>query len=143
MGYMGWGARLKHPSSARTGGHSHQLAPSAPACVPWEAHQGAGRVGPLGPPAQRPARPLPTGSLESTEHTYVYKVQGSGVTPPQTPSAARTRQRLPGMSSLRVELAHTAGSWLFFFWESRTFASCNGFPVCYYWRCFVFLVLQP
>lgn len=36
------------------------------------------------------------GSLESTEHTYVYKVQDTGVTPPQTPSGTRTKLRLPG-----------------------------------------------
>uniref|UniRef100_A0A8D1PMQ6 Pyridoxal-dependent decarboxylase domain-containing protein 1 n=1 Tax=Sus scrofa TaxID=9823 RepID=A0A8D1PMQ6_PIG len=47
---------------------------------------------------------LTAGSLESTEHTYVYKVQGSGVTPPQTPSAARTRQRLPGQKPFKRSL---------------------------------------
>uniref|UniRef100_A0A286XRK4 Pyridoxal-dependent decarboxylase domain-containing protein 1 n=1 Tax=Cavia porcellus TaxID=10141 RepID=A0A286XRK4_CAVPO len=40
---------------------------------------------------------LTAGSLESTEHTYVYKVQGTGVTPPPTPSGSRTKQRLPGL----------------------------------------------
>ncbi|TEA31953.1 hypothetical protein DBR06_SOUSAS8310209, partial [Sousa chinensis] len=47
---------------------------------------------------------LTAGSLESTEHTYVYKVQGSGVTPPQTPSGARTKQRLPGQKPFKRSL---------------------------------------
>nr|XP_025711387.1 pyridoxal-dependent decarboxylase domain-containing protein 1 isoform X2 [Callorhinus ursinus] len=44
------------------------------------------------------------GSLESTEHTYVYKVQGTGVTPPQTPSGTRTKQRLPGQKPFKRSL---------------------------------------
>ncbi|KAF3818981.1 hypothetical protein GH733_012398 [Mirounga leonina] len=47
---------------------------------------------------------LTAGSLESTEHTYVYKVQGTGVTPPQTPSGTRTRQRLPGQKPFKRSL---------------------------------------
>ncbi|KAF4015611.1 hypothetical protein G4228_006999 [Cervus hanglu yarkandensis] len=47
---------------------------------------------------------LTAGSLESTEHTYVYKVQGSGVTPPQTPTGTRTKQRLPGQKPFRRSL---------------------------------------
>ncbi|XP_057603772.1 pyridoxal-dependent decarboxylase domain-containing protein 1 isoform X2 [Hippopotamus amphibius kiboko] len=47
---------------------------------------------------------LTAGSLESTEHTYVYKVQGSGVTPPQTPSGTRTKQRLPGQKPFKRSL---------------------------------------
>uniref|UniRef100_A0A8C7BT06 Uncharacterized protein n=1 Tax=Neovison vison TaxID=452646 RepID=A0A8C7BT06_NEOVI len=47
---------------------------------------------------------LTAGSLESTEHTYVYKVQGTGVTPPQTPSGTRTKQRLPGQKPFRRSL---------------------------------------
>lgn len=44
--------------------------------------------------------PFLAGSLESTEHTYVYKAQGAGVTPPQTPSGTRAKQRLPGTARL-------------------------------------------
>lgn len=47
---------------------------------------------------------LTAGSLESTEHTYVYKVQGTGVTPPQTPSGSRTKQRLPGQKPFKRSL---------------------------------------
>ncbi|XP_010607028.1 pyridoxal-dependent decarboxylase domain-containing protein 1 [Fukomys damarensis] len=47
---------------------------------------------------------LTAGSLESTEHTYVYKVQGTGVTPPPTPSGTRTRQRLPGQKPFKRSL---------------------------------------
>jgi len=47
---------------------------------------------------------LTAGSLESTEHTYVYKVQGTGVTPPQTPSGTRTKQRLPGQKPFKRSL---------------------------------------
>lgn len=47
---------------------------------------------------------LTAGSLESTEHTYVYKVQGSGVTPPQTPTGTRVKQRLPGQKPFKRSL---------------------------------------
>lgn len=47
---------------------------------------------------------LTAGSLESTEHTYVYKAQGTGVTPPQTPSGTRAKQRLPGQKPFRRSL---------------------------------------
>lgn len=47
---------------------------------------------------------LTAGSLESTEHTYVYKVQGTGVTPPPTPSSVRTKQRLPGQKPFKRSL---------------------------------------
>ncbi|EPY85132.1 pyridoxal-dependent decarboxylase domain-containing protein 1-like protein [Camelus ferus] len=47
---------------------------------------------------------LTAGSLESTEHTYVYKAQGTGVTPPQTPSGTRTKQRLPGQKPFKRSL---------------------------------------
>ncbi|XP_021100010.1 pyridoxal-dependent decarboxylase domain-containing protein 1 isoform X3 [Heterocephalus glaber] len=47
---------------------------------------------------------LTAGSLESTEHTYVYKVQGTGVTPPPTPSGIRTKQRLPGQKPFKRSL---------------------------------------
>ncbi|KAK2494750.1 hypothetical protein MC885_001985, partial [Smutsia gigantea] len=47
---------------------------------------------------------LTAGSLESTEHTYVYKAQGTGVTPPQTPSGTHAKQRLPGQKPFRRSL---------------------------------------
>ncbi|XP_047390251.1 pyridoxal-dependent decarboxylase domain-containing protein 1 isoform X2 [Sciurus carolinensis] len=47
---------------------------------------------------------LTAGSLESTEHTYVYKVQGTGVTPPPTPSGTRIKQRLPGQKPFKRSL---------------------------------------
>ncbi|GAB5583050.1 pyridoxal-dependent decarboxylase domain-containing protein 1 isoform X2 [Prionailurus iriomotensis] len=47
---------------------------------------------------------LTAGSLESTEHTYVYKAQGTGVTPPQTPSGSRAKQRLPGQKPFKRSL---------------------------------------
>ncbi|XP_052615528.1 pyridoxal-dependent decarboxylase domain-containing protein 1 isoform X1 [Peromyscus californicus insignis] len=47
---------------------------------------------------------LTAGSLESTEHTYVYKVQGTGVTPPPTPSGTRSKQRLPGQKPFKRSL---------------------------------------
>lgn len=47
---------------------------------------------------------LTAGSLESTEHTYVYKAQGTGVTPPQTPSGTRTKPRLPGQKPFKKSL---------------------------------------
>ncbi|PKU44999.1 pyridoxal-dependent decarboxylase domain-containing protein 1 [Limosa lapponica baueri] len=39
---------------------------------------------------------LTAGSLESTESTYVSKAQGTGTTPPPTPSSSLAKQRLPG-----------------------------------------------
>lgn len=47
---------------------------------------------------------LTAGSLESTEHTYVYKVQGTGVTPPPTPSGTRSKHRLPGQKPFKRSL---------------------------------------
>lgn len=47
---------------------------------------------------------LTAGSLESTEYTYVYKVQGTGVTPPPTPSGTRSKQRLPGQKPFKRSL---------------------------------------
>ncbi|KAG8513481.1 Pyridoxal-dependent decarboxylase domain-containing protein 1 [Galemys pyrenaicus] len=51
---------------------------------------------------------LTAGSLESTEHTYIYKVQGTGVTPPPTPSGTRTKQRLPGQKPFKKPLRGSA-----------------------------------
>ncbi|GAB0196674.1 pyridoxal-dependent decarboxylase domain-containing protein 1 [Grus japonensis] len=39
---------------------------------------------------------LTAGSLESTESTYVSKAQGTGTTPPPTPTSSLAKQRLPG-----------------------------------------------
>ncbi|KAM6156153.1 pyridoxal-dependent decarboxylase domain-containing protein 1 [Rhynchocyon petersi] len=47
---------------------------------------------------------LTAGSLESTEQTYVSKVQGAGVTPPATPSGTRIKQRVPGQKPFRRSL---------------------------------------
>ncbi|EPQ11313.1 Pyridoxal-dependent decarboxylase domain-containing protein 1 [Myotis brandtii] len=47
---------------------------------------------------------LTAGSLESTEHTYVYKVQDTGVTPPQTPTGTRTKLRFPGQKPFKKSL---------------------------------------
>ncbi|XP_016831244.1 pyridoxal-dependent decarboxylase domain-containing protein 1 isoform X4 [Cricetulus griseus] len=47
---------------------------------------------------------LTAGSLESTEYTYVHKVQGTGVTPPPTPSGTRSKQRLPGQKPFKRSL---------------------------------------
>ena len=68
---------------------------------------------------------LPAGSLESTEHTYVYKVQGSGGTPPQTPTGTRTKQRLPGTSVPMPELTATEERCSYF-----PGASHNAFMTC-------------
>lgn len=38
----------------------------------------------------------PAGSLESTESMYVSKAQGTGSTPPPTPTSSLAKQRLPG-----------------------------------------------
>ncbi|XP_074136710.1 LOW QUALITY PROTEIN: pyridoxal-dependent decarboxylase domain-containing protein 1 [Sminthopsis crassicaudata] len=47
---------------------------------------------------------LTAGSLESTELTYASKVQGTGATPPPTPLASRTKQRLPGQKLFKRSL---------------------------------------
>ncbi|XP_049624239.1 pyridoxal-dependent decarboxylase domain-containing protein 1 isoform X2 [Suncus etruscus] len=47
---------------------------------------------------------LTAGSLESTEHTYISKVQGPGVTPPTTPSGTRMKLKLPGHKPFRKSL---------------------------------------
>ncbi|KAK7801393.1 hypothetical protein U0070_001180, partial [Myodes glareolus] len=47
---------------------------------------------------------LTAGSLESTEYTYVHKVQGTGVTPPPTPSGTQSKQRLPGQKPFKRAL---------------------------------------
>ncbi|KAH0631879.1 hypothetical protein JD844_019772 [Phrynosoma platyrhinos] len=46
-------------------------------------------------------------SLESTETTYVSKVQGTGITPPPTPS--RAKQRFPGQKLFRRSLRNSDG----------------------------------
>uniref|UniRef100_A0A4W3HUN6 Pyridoxal-dependent decarboxylase domain-containing protein 1 n=1 Tax=Callorhinchus milii TaxID=7868 RepID=A0A4W3HUN6_CALMI len=43
---------------------------------------------------------LAAGSVESTSNTYTSKVQASGGTPPPTPTASRTKNKLPGQSEL-------------------------------------------
>uniref|UniRef100_A0A8C6XTF4 Pyridoxal-dependent decarboxylase domain-containing protein 1 n=1 Tax=Naja naja TaxID=35670 RepID=A0A8C6XTF4_NAJNA len=39
---------------------------------------------------------LTAGSLESTETTYISKAQGTGMTPPPTPTSSRAKQKFPG-----------------------------------------------
>ncbi|XP_026560372.1 pyridoxal-dependent decarboxylase domain-containing protein 1 [Pseudonaja textilis] len=39
---------------------------------------------------------LTAGSLESTETTYISKAQGTGITPPPTPTSSRAKQKFPG-----------------------------------------------
>lgn len=100
------GTRDETPSKAGAHAHSCEMARGSPAVSAglWgcrtltgdEAGWGTSQ-GPVPTPLS-----LPAGSLESTEHTYVYKVQGTGVTPPQTPSGPRIKQRLPGTSQLHV-----------------------------------------
>uniref|UniRef100_A0A8D2JAR2 Pyridoxal dependent decarboxylase domain containing 1 n=1 Tax=Varanus komodoensis TaxID=61221 RepID=A0A8D2JAR2_VARKO len=52
---------------------------------------------------------LTAGSLESTESTYVSKVQGTGTTPPPTPTSSRAKQRLPGQKLFRRSLRNSDG----------------------------------
>ncbi|XP_045141994.1 pyridoxal-dependent decarboxylase domain-containing protein 1 [Echinops telfairi] len=47
---------------------------------------------------------LTAGALESTEHTYVSKVQSTRVTPPPTPSGTRIKQRFPGQKPFKRSL---------------------------------------
>uniref|UniRef100_A0A8D0DL07 Pyridoxal-dependent decarboxylase domain-containing protein 1 n=1 Tax=Salvator merianae TaxID=96440 RepID=A0A8D0DL07_SALMN len=52
---------------------------------------------------------LTAGSLESTESTYVSKVQGAGFTPPPTPTSSHARQRLPGQKRFKKSLRNSDG----------------------------------
>ncbi|XP_060116608.1 pyridoxal-dependent decarboxylase domain-containing protein 1-like [Heteronotia binoei] len=52
---------------------------------------------------------LTAGSLESTEPTYVSKVQGTGITPPPTPTSARAKQRLPGQKLFKRSMRSSDG----------------------------------
>ncbi|XP_053219989.1 pyridoxal-dependent decarboxylase domain-containing protein 1 isoform X2 [Podarcis raffonei] len=52
---------------------------------------------------------LTAGSLESTEPTYVSKVQGTGNTPPPTPTSSRAKQRFPGQKLFRRSLRNSDG----------------------------------
>ncbi|NWJ05837.1 PDXD1 protein, partial [Crypturellus undulatus] len=47
---------------------------------------------------------LTAGSLESTESTYVSKAQGTGTTPPPTPTSSLAKQRLPGQKIFKRSL---------------------------------------
>lgn len=101
-----WGDRDETPS--RVGAREHSPVPahsrsaevssSLRGCMAEWASPGQ----PVPGASATPLSLFPTGSLESTEHTYVYKVQDTGVTPPQTPSGTRTKLRLPGTSHLCV-----------------------------------------
>uniref|UniRef100_A0A8B9TWS4 Pyridoxal-dependent decarboxylase domain-containing protein 1 n=1 Tax=Anas platyrhynchos TaxID=8839 RepID=A0A8B9TWS4_ANAPL len=50
---------------------------------------------------------LTAGSLESTESTYVSKAQGTGTTPPPTPTSSLTKQRLPGQKIFKRSLRNS------------------------------------
>nr|XP_060642319.1 pyridoxal-dependent decarboxylase domain-containing protein 1 [Anolis sagrei ordinatus] len=50
---------------------------------------------------------LTAGSLESTESTYASKAQGSGTTPPPTPTSSRNKQRYPGQKRFRRSLRNS------------------------------------
>ncbi|XP_060116912.1 pyridoxal-dependent decarboxylase domain-containing protein 1-like [Heteronotia binoei] len=52
---------------------------------------------------------LTAGSLELTEPTYVSKVQGTGITPPPTPTSARAKQRLPGQKLFKRSMRSSDG----------------------------------
>uniref|UniRef100_A0A8C3SLT2 Pyridoxal-dependent decarboxylase domain-containing protein 1 n=2 Tax=Chelydra serpentina TaxID=8475 RepID=A0A8C3SLT2_CHESE len=52
---------------------------------------------------------LTAGSLESTEPTYVSKAQGTGTTPPATPTPSRLKQRLPGQKLFKRSLRSSDG----------------------------------
>ncbi|XP_077774633.1 pyridoxal-dependent decarboxylase domain-containing protein 1 [Podarcis muralis] len=52
---------------------------------------------------------LTAGSLESTEPTYVSKIQGTGNTPPPTPTSSRAKQRFPGQKLFRRSLRNSDG----------------------------------
>ncbi|XP_062491286.1 pyridoxal-dependent decarboxylase domain-containing protein 1 isoform X1 [Pezoporus occidentalis] len=47
---------------------------------------------------------LTAGSLESTESMYISKAQGTGTTPPPTPTSSLTKQRLPGQKVFKRSL---------------------------------------
>ncbi|XP_065589059.1 pyridoxal-dependent decarboxylase domain-containing protein 1 isoform X3 [Cyrtonyx montezumae] len=50
---------------------------------------------------------LTAGSLESTESTYVSKAQGTGTTPPPTPTSSLTKQRHPGQKIFKKSLRNS------------------------------------
>uniref|UniRef100_A0A8D0GTW4 Pyridoxal-dependent decarboxylase domain-containing protein 1 n=1 Tax=Sphenodon punctatus TaxID=8508 RepID=A0A8D0GTW4_SPHPU len=52
---------------------------------------------------------LTAGSLESTEPTYLSKAQGTGTTPPPTPTSSRSKQRLPGQKLFKRSLRSSDG----------------------------------
>ncbi|XP_072838515.2 pyridoxal-dependent decarboxylase domain-containing protein 1 [Pogona vitticeps] len=52
---------------------------------------------------------LTAGSLESTEPTYISKVQGTGITPPPTPTSSHSKHRFPGQKLFRRSLRNSDG----------------------------------
>ncbi|KAJ7416050.1 Pyridoxal-dependent decarboxylase domain-containing protein 1 [Willisornis vidua] len=60
------------------------------------------------------------GSLESTESTYVSKAQGTGTTPPPTPTSSLAKQRLPGQKAFKRSLRSSDG-----FSETSSISHCD------------------
>uniref|UniRef100_A0A8C5X3C8 Pyridoxal-dependent decarboxylase domain-containing protein 1 n=1 Tax=Malurus cyaneus samueli TaxID=2593467 RepID=A0A8C5X3C8_9PASS len=63
---------------------------------------------------------LTAGSLESTESTYVSKAQGTGTTPPPTPTSSLAKQRLPGQKAFKRSLRSSDG-----FSETSSISHCD------------------
>ncbi|KAK2533330.1 Pdxdc1 [Columba guinea] len=63
---------------------------------------------------------LTAGSLESTESTYASKAQGTGTTPPPTPTSSLAKQRLPGQKIFKRSLRSSDG-----FSETSSVSHCD------------------
>ncbi|KAF4791994.1 Pyridoxal-dependent decarboxylase domain-containing protein 1 [Turdus rufiventris] len=63
---------------------------------------------------------LTAGSLESTESMYVSKAQGTGSTPPPTPTSSLAKQRLPGQKAFKRSLRSSDG-----FSETSSISHCD------------------
>uniref|UniRef100_A0A8C5JQU8 Pyridoxal-dependent decarboxylase domain-containing protein 1 n=1 Tax=Junco hyemalis TaxID=40217 RepID=A0A8C5JQU8_JUNHY len=63
---------------------------------------------------------LTAGSLESTESMYVSKAQGTGTTPPPTPTSSLAKQRLPGQKAFKRSLRSSDG-----FSETSSISHCD------------------
>uniref|UniRef100_A0A8C0UHH3 Pyridoxal-dependent decarboxylase domain-containing protein 1 n=1 Tax=Cyanistes caeruleus TaxID=156563 RepID=A0A8C0UHH3_CYACU len=63
---------------------------------------------------------LTAGSLESTESMYVSKAQGTGSTPPPTPTSSLAKQRLPGQKAFKRSLRNSDG-----FSETSSISHCD------------------
>ncbi|XP_041893774.1 pyridoxal-dependent decarboxylase domain-containing protein 1 isoform X3 [Corvus kubaryi] len=63
---------------------------------------------------------LTAGSLESTESMYVSKAQGTGTTPPPTPTSSLAKHRLPGQKAFKRSLRSSDG-----FSETSSISHCD------------------